>query len=695
MTTPPVPAQRKVKLVTALKNIQSEQSSRLQTKNQFEHDLLEDVRSYAKIRAGAEKDYAQAILKMTSQMLSKFQNKEVEQEEARTPYVLWRKILEETESMANSRLQISQTLHSDVADSIKNLKTERVATIKKCSTLVEKLHEEIQVSAAELSKAQKAYSDLQKITQQARESATDAQERLRKGTVGLFSSKAKMEKNLSKANERLEVSERRSTVARNEYLLTLASLNGHQRKYYSLDLPDLLAMQDGSVYEDFRKYFTVITNTEKKACQKCLDNLSALENDVGQLQRALAIQCFLKENPIFTQCTPHEFAPLPGDSVTNISEEFGAGLPLNKEARKWTLRLAREQKNRRKKVNELERLQASTSTDSNSTTEPGASSDGAKTTEQSVEGLAEEIRHLEVLQAKAEARVEALREAGVNVDEWLQGALAEQENEEDDVTRSENDEMEDEDDFGEDEWDDPSPRSNALAYSDDALSTTSSVDPKCFTTPAIALYSFQASSQEELSITDGEELVFIEREGDGWCKTRNKAGQVGYVPEAYIEVRTRRGTNMSDDGFSASRASSFSGSVNMTELYQEITASGNASQQMAETDRIEPVCFAKAIYDYEGCEEEELSFNEGDVIMVVNQMVDDDDGWWEGILNGKRGVFPSLVVEETKAPVASQDFPVMSSHSQSSDQYATFPRAKGTDDNNRASFYLDNKLNET
>lgn len=45
--------------------------------------------------------------------------------------MLWRKILEETESMANSRLQISQTLHSDVADSIKNLKTERVATIKK------------------------------------------------------------------------------------------------------------------------------------------------------------------------------------------------------------------------------------------------------------------------------------------------------------------------------------------------------------------------------------------------------------------------------------------------------------------------------------------------------------------------------------------------------------------------------------
>lgn len=63
------------------------------------------------------------------------------------------------------------------------------------------------------------------------------------------------------------------------------------------------------------------------------------------------------------------------------------------------------------------------------------------------------------------------------------------------------------------------------------------------------------------------------------------------------------------------------------------------------------VCYAKAVYDYEACEDEELSFSEGDVIMVTSTQVDDDDGWWEGVLNGKKGVFPSIVVEETTPPV--------------------------------------------
>lgn len=63
------------------------------------------------------------------------------------------------------------------------------------------------------------------------------------------------------------------------------------------------------------------------------------------------------------------------------------------------------------------------------------------------------------------------------------------------------------------------------------------------------------------------------------------------------------------------------------------------------------MCYAKAIYDYEACEDEELSFNDGDVIMVTSRRVDDDEGWWEGVLDGKKGVFPSIVVEETSPPV--------------------------------------------
>ena len=44
------------------------------------------------------------------------------------------------------------------------------------------------------------------------------------------------------ANERREVAEKRSTSARNDYLLYISAMNAHQTKYYALDLPDLIAV---------------------------------------------------------------------------------------------------------------------------------------------------------------------------------------------------------------------------------------------------------------------------------------------------------------------------------------------------------------------------------------------------------------------------------------------------------------------
>lgn len=55
-----------------------------------------------------------------------------------------------------------------------------------------------------------------------------------------------------------------------------------------------------------------------------------------------------------------------------------------------------------------------------------------------------------------------------------------------------------------------------------------------------------------------------------------------------------------------------------------------------------------ALYDYEATCAEELTFSEGEVVRILRKVVHDDvdDGWWEGELNGQKGLFPSLVVEE-------------------------------------------------
>lgn len=59
------------------------------------------------------------------------------------------------------------------------------------------------------------------------------------------------------------------------------------------------------------------------------------------------------------------------------------------------------------------------------------------------------------------------------------------------------------------------------------------------------------------------------------------------------------------------------------------------------------VSYCCALYDYEGDGDEELTFEEGQVIKVLRKCAHSvDDGWWHGELEGKVGNFPSLVVEE-------------------------------------------------
>ncbi|KAJ7095351.1 hypothetical protein B0H15DRAFT_829165 [Mycena belliarum] len=52
---------------------------------------------------------------------------------------------------------------------------------------------------------------------------------------------------------------------------------------------------------------------------------------------------------------------------------------------------------------------------------------------------------------------------------------------------------------------------------------------------ASALYDFAADGADELSVTEGERLLILERDGDEWWKCRNEKGQEGVVPASYLE----------------------------------------------------------------------------------------------------------------------------------------------------------------
>lgn len=51
-----------------------------------------------------------------------------------------------------------------------------------------------------------------------------------------------------------------------------------------------------------------------------------------------------------------------------------------------------------------------------------------------------------------------------------------------------------------------------------------------------ALYDFAADGDDELTVSEGERLILIEKDSDEWWKVRNSQGMEGVVPAQYVEL---------------------------------------------------------------------------------------------------------------------------------------------------------------
>jgi hypothetical protein len=55
-----------------------------------------------------------------------------------------------------------------------------------------------------------------------------------------------------------------------------------------------------------------------------------------------------------------------------------------------------------------------------------------------------------------------------------------------------------------------------------------------------------------------------------------------------------------------------------------------------------------ALFDFTGDNDKKISFKRGDTISVLQKL--QDEGWWEGELNGQLGLFPSNYVKPVNLP---------------------------------------------
>ncbi|XP_065800871.1 F-BAR and double SH3 domains protein 2 isoform X2 [Muntiacus reevesi] len=586
------PPPRKVKVTQELKNIQVEQMTKLQAKHQAECDLLEDMRTFSQKKAAIEREYAQGIQKLASQYLKRDWPgiKADDRNDYRSMYPVWKSFLEGTMQVAQSRINICENYKNFISEPARTVRSLKEQQLKRCVDQLTKIQTELQETVKDLAKGKKKYFETEQMAHAVREKA-DIEA---KSKLSLFQSRISLQKASVKLKARRSECNSKATHARNDYLLTLAAANAHQDRYYQTDLVNIM-----KVVRDYN------------------------------------LQLFLQENAVFHKPQPFQFQPCDSDTSRQLESETGTTEEhsLNKEARKWATRVAREHKtivHQQRVLDDLECHGVS------------VSEQNRTELEQKIDEAKENIRKAEIIKLKAEARLDLLKQIGVSVDTWLKSAMnqvmEELENERwarlpavtnngalhslnTDTEREEGEEFED----------------NMDVFDDSSSSPSGTLRNYPLTCKVV--YSYKASQPDELTIEEHEVLEVIE-DGDmeDWVKARNKVGQVGYVPEKYLQFPTSNSLLSMLQSLAALDSRSHTSSNSTEAELVSGSLNGDAS-----------VCFVKALYDYEGQTDDELSFPEGAIIRILNKENQDDDGFWEGEFSGRIGVFPSVLVEELSA----------------------------------------------
>ncbi|KAL4872142.1 hypothetical protein BDV12DRAFT_162365 [Aspergillus spectabilis] len=143
---------------------------------------------------------------------------------------------------------------------------------------------------------------------------------------------------------------------------------------------------------------------------------------------------------------------------------------------------------------------------------------------------------------------------------------------------------------------------------------------------ALVQYDYEKAEDNEVDLKEGEYVTEIDMVDKDWWLGLNARGERGLFPSNYVEV-------IDDD---ESHAEPETQSHAPSTLVPEPTAEPTP----APGPRGKPT--AKALYDYEAAEDNELSFPDG--AEIINIEFPDDD-WWLGEYRGKTGLFPANYVQ--------------------------------------------------
>uniref|UniRef100_A0A8C6M8R2 Intersectin-1 n=1 Tax=Nothobranchius furzeri TaxID=105023 RepID=A0A8C6M8R2_NOTFU len=139
-----------------------------------------------------------------------------------------------------------------------------------------------------------------------------------------------------------------------------------------------------------------------------------------------------------------------------------------------------------------------------------------------------------------------------------------------------------------------------------------------FSEIAQVIAAYTATGAEQLTLAPGQLILIRKKNPGGWwegeLQARGKKRQIGWFPANYVKL--------------------------LSPSTSKTTPTEPTPPKLAPAS----LCQVIGMYDYVAQNDDELAFQKGQVITVLNK---DDCDWWKGELNGREGLFPSNYVKLT------------------------------------------------
>uniref|UniRef100_A0A671QRB5 Osteoclast-stimulating factor 1 n=1 Tax=Sinocyclocheilus anshuiensis TaxID=1608454 RepID=A0A671QRB5_9TELE len=152
---------------------------------------------------------------------------------------------------------------------------------------------------------------------------------------------------------------------------------------------------------------------------------------------------------------------------------------------------------------------------------------------------------------------------------------------------------------------------------------------------AIVEFDYQAQHDDELTIAVGDIISNIRKNEGGWWEGELD-GQRGLFPDNFVRKDSKKEVKK-ESSLAGSKSDLSNGSASpKSEPSLRSTKKGEAFRKRR----------CKAVFSYTPQNEDELELKIGDVIEVLGEV---EEGWWEGTLSGRTGMFPSNFTKELLA----------------------------------------------